>query len=602
MPSASRYIVALVFALTQTLCIWAHPSPRKDKPSTPQSPDGSQKSSSTTWPNPCSANGGQTDGVCGFLIDRFREIDSRCGIVYKVHWYTPWKKTDPWEIIPQDVFQDSTIDWKDASDKSWILLKRPSLVKLLSYVIDSSDVAADAMDKPYLDPSGTNQNPKAKIFTDRAEQLIPNLKALSFNPMLDPDIVFDIGRTNLIHNLTCTDAFTFKEDGKANFSLIGTAEERFQVVQNSNATLKLVAGTFQSPIAFERDNYPDTFYFEVLDIYARYNRARTSAQTVPLADLKLYYLEEVEGIIVYNTLKGALDTGLNGNAQVGASALTGSINAEADGSRSHAQNIAAHVFYSYIRPHDSSIQALPSLDYIHKKFQNLSNPLVSSVEPNGKPAVWNSNTRRVEASISVEGMPHSLCGRGLWAIDHPSFNDLKIEDPFYVNGSSKSGIRSPSACVWKISSEKASSNLSGSLSYADTDIGVKMPFDVSYKIDRPSFQFLSSDLQSSGNKVFANSWYQVLSPQLLDVGKTMELNDGWHLSCDKNSPSASDLTTASIKNSYEPPAGGTKLTGTFLLVQIQWKNTTPPTACTLSGSVGFTTGKGIETSAGLPTN
>jgi hypothetical protein len=533
------------------------------------------------WTNPC-ATASSTDkqNLCTFLVGSYEQIDDRCGFSFGSAWYNPitWFQTrHPWDVIPKSVLQAMPLDSGDILHSHWTLLKLPALARLMTYGFTTNRVA----DSYALDVQ------------DLSKGLLP----LSFNPVLAPEVMLDTGRSNYVQNLTCANALKASENGKVNFA-VGSAAEKFSSVENSSSATKLVYGTFESPIAYERRLYPDTFYFETLAWFENFQRSMGSQPPD-----SLQYVQNLEGVIVYDTVKGSMSTDMTGSASASYSVPLGSLEGEVDGGKSLGDTTVANLFYALIR--DSvKVSTLPTVSELQDWFAIAGKSLVNRDHPLSKVAAWNSKYNQVEASFVVEGMPSDLCKAGLWQIRDADVLGLSLSAPSYHSAASQTTVSEKasgraarrSACVWSLESTKADGTnpITGSLGFSDTHFSVELPFSLPYTVSSPKLQFISEDTPSGDttNVMTAGFWYQVISPDRLDSTQPLTVDPKSTLLCDATAIASSAISTVTPAAFYPTGIGKASIEGRYLHVRYQWGATKAPHECTLTGHLNLFTKSG----------
>lgn len=426
------------------------------------------------WTNPCSASKAlDGDDPCTFLIDTYAQIDERCGFTFGRAWYKPWQwfsPTEPWDVIPNGVLLDMPLQPADMDKAQWQRLNLPSLARLMTLA--------------FPDPPG--------VALKNTEILSNNLVGLHFNPLLPPEIMFDKGKANYVRSLTCTNALTATQNGKVNVSLASVAE-KFSSQENDSSSAKLAYGTFESPLAYDRRQYPDRFRFEALAFYEDYLRMNGP----PSGGWPNFrYVSNVEGLVVYDTVKGSLSTDLSANASANYSVPLGSVDGSVDGTRTIGDTTNANLFFALVR-NAMSISQLPlpadviswlngadwkvwaqsksfnagdvvldagnhaykttgactsgaSMPAWNDSGSNItdgtctwqdSGPVAASSlirldNSFSKTAAWNATAHDVEATFVIEGMPSSLCKEGVWQITAPNSFSASLSAPTYHSAAS----------------------------------------------------------------------------------------------------------------------------------------------------------------------
>lgn len=271
--------------------------------------------------------------LCTFLINEYVKLDNQCGFKFGKAWYKEWPwhwgPVQPWEVIPNKVMQSIPLDSADIQNSTWTLLKMPTLARLMTYGF----------------PSEAQNNYEASV----EDPATPNLLPLSFNPLTAPEVMFNDGDSNSGENLSCSDALNATENGKVNFAL-ASAAEKFSSSENSMSSAKLAYGRFESPMAYDRLHFPDTFNFEILNWYETYKRSQaTWSYTKPPWPTNVSYVDTLEGAVAYETVKGSLSNELSGSATAGYSVPLGSIEGSLQGNKSVGDTTAANLFYAVVR-------------------------------------------------------------------------------------------------------------------------------------------------------------------------------------------------------------------------------------------------------------
>ncbi len=560
------------------------------------------------WVNPCASsssvstqetalnNGTNSTDVCSFLDRTYEEVDSRCGISLVGRLWPPDKwfhSRHPYDVVPDEVIQDIPREAFDASN--WTELSIPSLARLTTTGILVSSGGAEPSDD-------------AGIQATQALSNSPN--TLHFNPLIDPQIMFDTGNSRSLHTVTCTNALSASESGSLTIP-IATASEKFSAQENSSLQTELTYGTFVSPMTYFAETYPKSFLFETLDFYQRYQDEMDAA--LP-GSTTVYYLKGVEGVIVYDTVKKALSSDVSGSVNVNYAVPLGGVSASATGEQDYQGNNTAYLFHALVRK--ATWAKLPTLADTLASLNKIGTNLISESSTYAKQAAFDKTSGSVEASFVIENLPSSLCSKNLWTVNGAVPSDIQLSSIFessaaQVNAAAtpatatSDSAKSPSACVWTVSTKMPNgvgADITGNLSLIlDTGSTLKtITFDFPYTLSVPKLQLMAATSTAATTTV--DFWYQVPKPSLLDATVLPSSRPPDRLKCGGtviNSPTG----TVALASTYTSPGGGAAVTGTFYDVQYQWKAPNPTdvnAACNPGGSVSVVLQSGAPTIITLP--
>jgi hypothetical protein len=394
---------------------------------------------------------------------------------------------------------------------------------------------------------------------------------------------------------------------------LAVASEKFSANANSSAQAKITYGKFVSPMTYLGETHVASFLFEALDLYQRYNDINNTQ--VPPTE-KIFYLNGAEGIVVYETEKSQLTTDASASASMSYAVPIGGISASGSADQNNQGNSTASLFYALIRK--TTWAPLPTFDETLTRLEQIGPNLVSDMNANAKQAAYDTKSKSVEASFTMEWLPSSLCSSNLWKVSPAQPADIKLYSNFLssaeqvtsaagsapATASTLHAAAPPSVCVWTISTKQAAGNdIKGTLSFI-LDAAHKLDtitFDFPYTLSVPTITLMTTTNAANTSVDF---WYQVQKPSLLDSTVLPALIPPDTLNCGTtpiNSPITSTITVAA---SYSPPAGAV-VTGTFYDVRYQWKAPNPTnvtTACTPpGGAVSVTLQGGAPVTITLPT-
>jgi len=549
-------------------------------------------------------NGRDSTDVCSFLDRTYEEVDNRCGITLVSRLWPPDKwfhSRHPFDVVPDQVLQD--IPRQAFNENNWVELSIPSLARLTTTGI-------------LIQPGGTPPTGNTGIQSTQALSDWPN--TLHFNPLLDPQIMFDSGNSRSVHTITCTSALSASESGSLKIP-IATASEKFSAQDNNSLQTELAYGTFVSPMAYFAETYPESFYYEALDLYQRYS----DEMNVPLpASAAVYYLKGVEGVIVYDTVKSTLSDDMSASASVSYAIPLGGVNASASGDQSYKGSSTAYLFHALVR--QATWAKLPTFADTLAGLNRIGTNLISTSNPNAKQAAYDTTSKSVKASFVMANLPSSLCSTSFWSVSSAVPADIQLSSEYKssasqikaasttaatTTGATTTGAsnapKPPSVCVWSVSTNLPNgvgADITGELSLVlDTISTLKaIKFDFPYTLSIPKLQLMAATSTAANTTV--DFWYQVQKPSLLDVTVLPASKPPTTLNCGAtliNMPTG----TVSLAATYTPPGGGAAVTGTFYDVQYQWKAPNPTnvaTACAPGGSVNVVLQNGAPTSISLP--
>jgi hypothetical protein len=163
----------------------------------------------------------------------------------------------------------------------------------------------------------------------------------------------------------------------------------------------------------------------VLDFYQKYQNATNS---VVSTGASIYYPTGLEGVIVYNTIKGQLSTDTTANASVTYAVPLGGVNASASGEATFVDSSSAYLFHALVR--QVTWAKLPKLADALADLNKMGKNLISATNTNNKVAAYDSTSNRIKASFVMEGMPSTLCSPNVWKVSTPVPSDLSLSSQY----------------------------------------------------------------------------------------------------------------------------------------------------------------------------
>lgn len=488
---------------------------------------------------------------CGFLRDNYSTLQRVCGLAPSKSWIEPWtwlRNLDPIKAVPPQVLSSMhsrVRSQQDQQENEYLLLEdTTSLSRLLTYVSPT----------PLINDGTKTFKEDVLLHIEGPEGVDQNLQ---FNPILDPETMLALGSGNVVHMLSCSDVWSAMVNAGISFNPIKAAA-KISAEQDTNTTYKLVYGLFESPMEYMRREHPDTFYFETLDWYLRQARTgkpdKAGNATQDSSNQVFNYIKSARGIAIYSALKEQTTSTGNGSVSGGFTSPFFSIDASASDSATSKGELKTQVFHILLG--EASDAQLPNIE-------STAHYLNHSIQANVHSApVFDKDKHVLKMSIQIEGMPHSLCQRGVWIVTSPVTDIAKganasqattvvtgspdgdttpeLFDVAYhkagevINGST---VRTRSQCEFELSGPaNATSNFSGVLSpyisapNATNKSGssavtggegssafttIQIPFNVPYDPPKPTLQAVDSPTASPTDR----DWnFQIVDSSGIDKG------------------------------------------------------------------------------------
>jgi hypothetical protein len=371
-------------------------------------------------------------------------------------------------------------------------------------------------------------------------------------------------------------------------------------------------------MAYLKEAHPESFLFEALDFYNRYQDVMDAAA---LKSANVYYLRGMEGVIVYNTVKRTLSTDASASASASYSIPLASISGSGSGDQNYQAANSANLFHALIR--QSNWDQLPNLNTTLTGLNKIGKNLISYSNANAKQATYDATSKSVKASFVMVELPSSLCSRSLWTVTSSNPSDIVLSSEFRSSAdqvkaaaastSTPTGTTTnnpPSVCIWTVSTNKATGvdgeyitgtllfNLDTAVNNSESEVLKGITFKFSYKIDLPVLNLMTP---VAAKNTTVDFWYQVSDPTLLKTTIAATLTHPKTIACGGTTIDSPTATIATA-TSYTAPNSGPTVTGTFYHVQYQWTApTNVTTTCIPGGSVNVITQSGAPASISLPT-
>jgi hypothetical protein len=513
------------------------------------------------WENPCKTTVASGANACSFLRHAFELEDSSCGIsfasTFNLFHPSTWrhKQIDPYQVIPESVLQalprsvfnqteDAESQPTGTNFGAWQSTNLVTMSRLMTTVQRSE---------------GSTPDPGWFKEINKPSQ---EAHALYFNPLTDPAIFVDDGYSSATRHMSCTLALTAGETGNLKAPTVGLTE-KFKAQENSLTSSELVYGTFKSPLAYLKDANRFSYLLEEVDFYRKNPEAAAGTN-------KLFYLREVEGLLIYSSVKDNNSTNFDGNSDVGVAAGVGGISLSLNGSTTYLHDDKANLYRAILR--NDSWESLDSLENIKSEVRD-GNGIVSTTGEHAEKLVYDSKSGQVSGKFSIDWLPSNLClNRALvYSVEKGGSEvaDSQVSAKRYV--STKSGsTKTPSGCEFDVS-------LPGDLDSA-VKVTVKIPIgspdkpantvDIAttlpYTLKKPNVEMVSEPVLTAYT---ADFWYRIQQPELVDMKQTVDLESS-ELTC--NGKVIKDThSTIAFASAYLSPAGRVNVSGMLLHLQYQ---------------------------------
>ncbi|MGB6130949.1 MAG: hypothetical protein WBG54_04155 [Acidobacteriaceae bacterium] len=570
---------------------------------TPAVPAGTASSAtlpsteSRKWVNPCSSDATATQAlpgsVCSFLIETYAEIDKRCGLIPAHRFWPPshWHTYPAYEIIPNEVAMNVKGHMGMATDP-FVFSDKISLATLLTSV---TTISGNAALKMLID------NEDAIVVVPPGE-VTSNLYKLDFDPRIDPATLNEDQYSSSTRIVSCDNALKASENGSVQVA-IAKASEQFSAQADDAQSMKLTSGTFRSSMDWLAQEHPNAFYYEALDLYRRQIQANVAPPPA------LYYISQVDGIVRYLSDKGNAQTDVTATADASYSVGIGGISGSASGDHSTQNSNSATIYTVMLR--NAVTTQLPTPAQVLAYFAGAPSAIFDPRSPLSSEPAFDKTTGKVRMSRAMPGVTSSLCKNELWSFPSGSTFDLSMsmkEDMPTPASATTSPVRKPrKVCVATITTSpdtfSTSSDFIANLQFnVDPTKVTPTPFAAGTTkgtYTQPNAQL--SVLTNTPAPMSDQVWYQIGDPSQVDKTRSPTFDatgTGQGLTCD-GKPVTVTVYTVAYSDSYTPP-GGSKVTGTFITILVNFAAQNAPTSCQLNGKLKLTGANGAPITLAVP--
>ena len=450
---------------------------------------------------------------------------------------------------------------------------------------------------------------KALIDNENAIVVVPpgeitsNLYKLDFDPRIDPAILNMDRYSSATRTVSCDNALKASENGSVQVA-IAKASEQFSAQSDDAQSMKLTSGTFRSSMDWLAREHPNAFYYEALDLYRRQIQANIAPPST------LYYISQVDGIVRYLSDKGNAQTDVTASADASYSAGIGGISGSVSGDHSTQNNSSATIYTVMLR--NAVTTQLPTPAQVLAYFAAAPSAMFDPHSPLSSEPTFDKTTSKVQMSRAMPGVPSSLCKNELWSFPSGSIFDLSMSMKEDMSTSAAPSattttIKKPrKVCVATIATSpdafSTSSDFIANLQFnVDPTKVTPTPFAFgtakgTYTQPNPQLSVLTNTPAPLSDQV----WYQIGDPSQVDKTRSPAFDPtgtGQGLSCDK--PVTVPVYTVAYSDSYTP-SGGSKVTGTFITILVNFAAQNAPTSCQLLGKLKLIGANGAPITVVVP--
>jgi hypothetical protein len=238
---------------------------------------------------------------------------------------------------------------------------------------------------------------------------------------------------------------------------------------------------------------------------------------------------------------------------------------------------------------------LPTPAQVLAYFSSASSAMFDPRSPLSSEPAFDKTTGKVRMSRAMPGVPSSLCKNELWSFPSGSTFDLSMsmkEDTSTTKSATTTTVKKTrKVCVATITTSpdafSTSSDFIANLQFnVDPTKATPTPFAAgttkgAYAQPNPQLSVLTNTAAPLSDQV----WYQIGDPSQVDKTRSPTFDatgTGQGLTCDK--PVTVPVYTVAYSDSYTPP-GGSKVTGAFIMILVNFAAQNAPTSCQLNGKL-----------------